>query len=310
MRPEPGDGAATPDFVIAGAMRAGTTALAEALGRHPGVFMTEPKEPSYFTYRHGGADYRGPGDQWFARQNTGTWEEYQALFQGAGDRLTGEASAMYLAVPECFPDLASALPKVRIVLVLRDPVRRAYSAWSYLRSRGREALVDVEAALDAEQGRRANGFGPMWWLTGASRYDVGLSRLYEVVPSERVHVVLSEQLRADPAGVIRSACAFLGVPYAEEVVTALGQEVNLGGEPRSAGVTRLLYPPDRIRRGLSAAAPGWARTAVRRLRRSSVTGPRALPDPVRQRLQEVLGDVGPRVTELTGVDTRTFWRGA
>src|SRR5688572_18848100 len=53
-----------PDFIIAGAMRSGTTALADALACHPGVFMTEPKEPSYFTYRHGGESFSGPGDQW------------------------------------------------------------------------------------------------------------------------------------------------------------------------------------------------------------------------------------------------------
>ena len=298
-----------PDFVIAGAMRSGTTALAEALGRHPGIFMTEPKEPSYFTYRHGGASFNGPGDQWFAQQNVGTWAGYQGLFRAADDRVSGEASAMYLAVPESLSDLAAAQPAARVVVVLRDPVRRAFSAWSYLRSKGREPLADVEAALDAEPARRSSGYGPMWWLTGASRYEIGLSRLYDVLPADRIRVVLTEQLRATPEVVVRDLCTFLGVPYVEGVVTALGDEVNRGGEPRSTGVTRLLYPPDRVRGVLSGVAPAWVRAAVRHLRRSSLTAPPALPEHVRERLQEELHDVGPRVAELSGAETGRFWPG-
>lgn len=298
-----------PDFVIAGAMRSGTTALAEALAQHPDLFMTEPKEPSYFTYRHGGATFSGPRDQWFARQNTPTWDEYQALFQPADGRVAGEASAMYLAVPECLPDLAAALPEVRVVVVLRDPVRRALSAWSYLRSSGREPMADVEAALDAEPERRAAGFGPIWWFTGASRYDQGLAPLFELLPAERIHVVLTEQLRANPDGVVHGICDFLGVGHSGSVVAALGQEVNRGGEPRSALLTRLLFPPDRVRLALSGVAPMWARTTVRRLRRSSLTTPPQFPEHVVERLHQELKDVGPRVAELTRADTPRFWSG-
>lgn len=296
-----------PDFVIAGAMRSGTTALAEALAQHPELFMTEPKEPSYFTYRHGGASFSGPGDQWFARQNTPTWDEYQALFRSADGHVTGEASAMYLAVPECLSDLAAALPEVRVIVVLRDPVRRALSAWSYLRSSGREPLTDVMAALDAESERRAAGYGPIWWFTGASRYDQGLTPLYELLPADRIHVVLTEQLRESPESVVRSICDFLGVGHSEQVVAALGQEVNRGGEPRSALLTRLLFPPDRVRLALSGAAPMWARSAVRQLRRSSLTAAPPIPGGVLERLHKELRDVGPRVAELTQADTARFW---
>lgn len=299
-----------PDFVIVGAMRSGTTALAEALAEHPGLFMTEPKEPSYFTYGHGGATFCGPRDQWFARQNTATWDDYQALFRSADGRVAGEASAMYLAVPESLSDLAAALPDVRVIVVLRDPVRRALSAWSYLRSSGREPLADVAAALDAEPERRAAGYGPIWWFTGASRYDQGLTRLYELLPAEHIHVVLTEQLRESPDSVVQGICEFLGVEHSERVVAALGHEVNRGGEPRSALLTRLLFPPDRVRLTLSGMTPMWARIAVRRLRRSSLTTAPPIPDTVLERLHEELRDVGPRVAELTQADTARFWSGA
>jgi hypothetical protein len=194
--------------------------------------------------------------------------------------------------------------------VLRDPVRRALSAWSYLRSSGREPLADPEAALDAESERRASGYGPIWWLTGASRYDQGLTSLYELLPAERIHVVLTEQLRESPDSVVRSTCQFLGVEHSERVLAALGQEVNRGGEPRSALLTRVLFPPDRVRLALSGAAPMWARTAVRRLRRSSLTTAPPIPDSVLERLREDLRDVGPRVAKITQADTSRFWSGA
>ena len=111
-----------PDFIIAGAMRAGTTALAAALGEHPDVFMCTPKEPSFFAVARGSLEFRGPADQSFAHDNVTDWNSYQALFRGAGSRLAGEASAMYLTLPGVAQEIRGRCPDVRIVLILRDPV--------------------------------------------------------------------------------------------------------------------------------------------------------------------------------------------
>ena len=140
-----------PDFIVVGAMRAGTTALAAALNQHPDIAISEPKEPNYFATLHGALEYSGPGDQWFAGQNSSEWESYLSLFQG-DSALVGEASAMYLALPETAADVRRLLPDAKIVIVLRDPAARARSAHSYLRSKGRETLGSFIDGLEAEDG--------------------------------------------------------------------------------------------------------------------------------------------------------------
>jgi hypothetical protein len=292
-----------PDFIIAGAMRAGTTALASALAEHPGVHMTRPKEPNFFAVAQGALDFTGPGDQWFAQQNTADWESYQALFPDSGSLVRGEASAMYLALPGTAAEIRMRCPEVKLVLILRDPVARAHSAWAYLRSKGREDLPDFVEALAAEQGRRRRGFGPMWWYTGASRYDLGLAEFYGAFPPAQLLVLTAEQLRRDPTGAVAQVCEFVGVDAAGFRAQALDRVVNGSGIPRSEVLTRLLYPSDRVRGVLSRAAPPVARTLVRRARAATVRRPAPMSSAARESLLAELSGVAAEVHRLSGTDT-------
>jgi hypothetical protein len=269
-----------PDFVVVGAMRAGTTALATALDGHPDVFMCRPKEPNYFACLHGALEYQGPGDQWFARQNTVTWESYQTLFADAGGRQAGEASAMYLALPDTAWDVAKALPDARAVVVLRDPSRRAASAHAYLRSRGRETVSTLAAALEAEERRKAAGYGPIWWYAGASDYRPGLQAYAEALGSDRVHVVVTEELQRCPGPVLEELAAFLDLRDVAPCVEALGAPINASGVPRSRLLTRALYPPDGLRGAARRVSPEWVRTGVRRARERALTAGITRAEPV------------------------------
>ena len=94
-----------PDFVIAGAMRAATTALAAALGPHTPIFMATPKEPNFFAAACGGLTFCGPGDQGFARTNITQWDTYQGAVPRRRARVRGEASAAYLSLPGVAPEI-------------------------------------------------------------------------------------------------------------------------------------------------------------------------------------------------------------
>lgn len=294
-----------PDFIIGGAMRAGTTALAEALAEHPDISMTTPKEPSFFAVGSGALTFAGPGDQWFAGQHARDWHSYQRLFAGPGGAVSGEASAMYLTLPGVAAAIEERRPDVKLVFVLRDPVARAHSAWLYLRAHGREELDDFAEALDAEGGRRQSGYGPMWWYVAASRYDEGLREFYACFPSSSIFVTTTEGLRADPQGTMSELWRFLGVAPAT-LPQALGRAVNAAGAPRADWLVRLLYPADRVRRTASAVAPPVVRRLVRRSRAAAVRPPAPMPAQCRARLVEQLHDVPRQVAELTGIDT-TAW---
>ena len=266
-----------PDFIIIGAMRAGTTALAAALGEHPDVLVSTPKEPNYFATLHGALDYCGPGDAWFASQNVSSWEDYTRLFDAGGSAVAGEASAMYLALPEAAASIASRVPSAKIIAVLREPLARARSAHGYLRARGRDPEQDFARSLELENRRRADGYGPMWWLRSASDYSPGLRAFASAFPESQMKIITTEVLEVSPEDVMDEVLDFLGVaPHAAPAGLLRRERLNASGEPRSELMTRALYPPDRMRRTLRRVAPQAVIRGVRALRHRST----ALAEPM------------------------------
>jgi hypothetical protein len=293
----------TPDFLIVGAMRAGTTALASALAEHPQVFMATPKEPNFFAAPYGALNFVGPGDQAFARQNIRDWDSYVGLFRDADSRVCGEASAAYLALPGVASEIRRRRPDAKIVIILRDPVERGFSAWQFLRGRGREHLRDFAAGLAAEKERRSLGYGPIWWYVEASRYQERLEEYLTNFPRRQVHVLTNEELRHDPMGVMSRICTFLDVDMTQLPGSALSRDVNGSGVPRVEILTHVLHPHYRLREPLSRIAPPVVRHMVRRARAASVLGGGQMPSEARRWLQEELADVAAEVHKLTGVDT-------
>src|SRR5580704_13557650 len=102
-----------PDFIVIGAMKSATTTLHEQLARQPGIFMSRPKEPNFFS-----------DDEVYERGLP--W--YLSIFQGAGESaLCGESSTHYTklpAHPRTVERMARALPRVRVVYVMRHPIDR------------------------------------------------------------------------------------------------------------------------------------------------------------------------------------------
>lgn len=110
-----------PDFIIIGAAKAGTTTLYHYLTRHPSIFMSVPKEPTYFA-----RDERfNRGEDW-----------YLSLFQDAGaDQLCGEASTNYTnwpLYPNTVTRMAELAPAAKLIYLMRHPVERAYSHYIQL----------------------------------------------------------------------------------------------------------------------------------------------------------------------------------
>src|SRR4051812_7635701 len=142
---------ALPDFLVVGAPKAGTTALHVALSQHPQIFMSSPKEPKYFLTDDGVQPVQrgGPGDaQTISRQ---VWRraDYEALFDASPSHaLKGESSTLYLHDRAAHRRIAATLPDARLVAVLRDPVDRAHSNWTHLRSAGLEPERDFVRATE------------------------------------------------------------------------------------------------------------------------------------------------------------------
>lgn len=278
-----GDHPDAPNLFICGTMRAGTTTLWRALGRHPGIRMSDPKEPHYFSCHGEPPGYRGPGDAQLNARTVWRTDEYLSLFAGPPVPWRGEASAMYLYLVEPLERIATLLPGSRVVAVLRDPVDRAFSAFVYNRQRGREPLADFGAALDAEGERIASGWSPMFHYASASRYARSVRTLAERFPADRRMVLLHDELAADPAGTVRRLLTWLGL----EPVPVPVEAVNRAGEPRSPLLAALLgHHP--VKRRLKRLLPDAVVRPLERLRERNVRPPPGPPPVPADRLRRDL----------------------
>src|SRR6185312_1096375 len=139
-----------PNFILVGAPKCGTTALAGYLRAHPRVFMCVPKEPHYFAVDLPSHRY------------VSDWDAYQALFRGAGREhvAIGEASIFYMYSEAAITGIRERLPSARLLVMLRNPVELAISMHAQaLRTRD-ETITDFAAAWSLCADRRAGSNVP------------------------------------------------------------------------------------------------------------------------------------------------------
>jgi sulfotransferase family protein len=179
-----------PNFVIAGAMKSGTSSLRMALDEHPQVFCTG--EQHFF------CEHFERGIDWYKEQ-----------FSLAGEAsLVGEKCPDYLYSADAVERIARSLPDARIIVMLRDPVGRAYSHYWHERRRGRETLSFADALKEEAAGRRT-GSGMEYVDMG--RYVTQLEHLASLFPREAIDVVLFERFKGNPGESFAGVCRFLGV---------------------------------------------------------------------------------------------------
>ncbi|KQS71212.1 sulfotransferase [Modestobacter sp. Leaf380] len=233
-----------PDFVIAGAPKAGTTALHAALATHPGLFLSPVKEPKFYLTdgrpppRSG---QRGPGDAHSAQEWVWRRDRYLALFDGApAGAVRGESTPFYLHDRAAQRRLVADVPGVRVVAVVRDPVDRAYSNWVHLRADGLEPEPDFGRAVELEQQRVAAGWAPFWHYRGLGRYGEQLRDLLTLLPREQVLVLRYRQVVSAPADTLDLVAGFLGVaPGLAHAVPAENVKPHVADSRRHRALSRV-----------------------------------------------------------------------
>jgi hypothetical protein len=184
-----------PDFFIIGAMKCGTSTLHDQLAMRSGLFMSEPKEPNFFS-----------NDE-LVRRGT---EAYLTLFEDALDeQLCGESSTHYTKLPT-YPNTIANLTRhvgdARFIYVIRDPVERMSSQYVH---EWTQREVDVPYARAVREIERYVAY---------SSYARQLEPFLRHFGAERVQVVFFERLVAYPAEELARVCAFLKDPSREPVV--------------------------------------------------------------------------------------------
>src|SRR5918997_3410699 len=185
-----------PDLLVIGAPKAGTSALHAALATHPQVYVSPVKEPKYYMCTDAPPPaYCGPGDAHSRQEWVWRAEDYASLFAGAPEgSVRLESTPFYLYLRSARRRLAEELPEARFVVVVRDPVDRAYSNWMHLWVDGLEPESDFAAAWRAEDQRVRAGWAPFWHYRRLGLYGEQLADLIERVGRQRVLVIRYRQL--------------------------------------------------------------------------------------------------------------------
>jgi len=275
-------GADLPGFLGIGALKAGTTYLDAMLRDHPQLCLPAGiKEVEFFNRHHD----RGP-----------VW--YQQQFRGCSDRLRGEVSPQYLFDPKVAGRISELIPEARLLVSVRDPVRRAYSQykhWVQETGYGQsfdQFLTDHPGAVDR------------------GRYFSCLRPYLDTFDRDQILILVFDDLIGQPLATMRQVYAFVGVD-ARHTPAAAGQQVYPSAPPRfHRGYVAAKRVSRRCRQwGLAGVIATGKRAGLGRAFRPSGREPSfavLLPDTAR-RLADGYADDVASLSGLLGRDLSALW---
>lgn len=291
-----------PNFLVVGCPRCGTTSLCNYLGQHPDVFMSPVKEPGFLTAPFTCREFRGPGDDRRRKRIITRYEDYCALFERVrGERAVGEGTVnTYYYAEEAAGRIKEFLGNPRIIITLRNPVDRAFSAYWLRRRDGREH-VSFEEAIAMEPERMQAGWMHPWFLVDMGRYASRIRILRRHFA--HVKVCLFDDLRRDPAALLRECYTFLGV---DPAFVPLSTVHNRSGAPRSMALSNLFdhkSPLQKTIRTIGSLLLGEHRWVILRERTRVLNmKPVTMKPETRKQLTAVLHDEILDLQELIGRD--------
>lgn len=203
-----------PNFLVVGAAKAGTTSLYGYLGSHPQVFMPRTvKEPLYFVLGEEENHFQYRDWRSVTMDCSVDWDAYRRLFRDAGNAAAiGEATPYYLPHPAAPEKIAARLGRPKIIVVLRDPVARGYSHYTYNRMRLVERAPSFAEAVKAELALENPWYAIRYMRSGL--YAEMVERYFDQFGRENVQVLLFEDLVGERDATLRLVYDFLGIDAA------------------------------------------------------------------------------------------------
>ena len=244
-----------PNFIIVGSAKCGTTSLYNYLKQHPQVFMPLLKEPGFFT----GA--------WPHLVNSE--KEYRELFDGAQGKIAiGEASPMYIedqSVPQKMIDFLG--PDTRIIIILRNPIDRAFSLWGHLHYHSMVEPLSFEDALSVERERSESEelknqdiyYPGIFMYYRGGLYTEKVRRFLDTFGEKNVYVIIFEEFMQDLRNSIKDLYKFLGVDTSFEPIL---EQHNIANVPRLKQLQKQLSNPPKIIRVIYSISPRFIKTLI------------------------------------------------
>lgn len=277
-----------PTFMIAGSQKSGTTSLHRYLTAHSSIyFPSSPQELHFFDIER----FFNQGLDYYKQHFLEVRPEHLAV---------GQTSPLYIYEPKVPARIAEAFPQVQFIFILRNPVDRAYSHYWHSVKQGFETL-SFEEALGQEEDRLKQSFQSRRQFSYVDRgyYARQLERFLRHFPLEQMLLLLTEEMRQDPAGVINKCCDFLGIEsQGEQIIASLPKaRWNSTRHPRSQFFQRFTAPWRPKKNKLSRKLIWW----VDQLNLKSISYPAMQPE-TRQHLETIFAPENERLTTEFNLD--------
>ena len=311
---------------IVGAPRCGTTTLARLLESHPDVSFSSVKEPHYFAL----FDLNDLDDR--ELKETVAAEYLARYFSGIDPEASvmAEGSVSYLYAPERLLPVLRLWPDARFIIAVRDPLQQLPSYHQRLLHQGDETVEDFEKAWRLNDERRAGRKIPRTCLDArqlqydeAARFGKHVGHFFDVVGRDRCHVVVFDDLKADPGKAYQGMLDFLGLPSAPMPENwnprpARGAKIKwLQRLLKRPPIARSVLAGEKFRKRVAARPqrdPSPLLKGVMSVRKSLLEWNRTAPPPIRispafaQEIRETLHD---DVAKLSGLLNRdlSHWLG-
>lgn len=189
------------DFIVAGAQKAGTTALDYYLRQHPDLSLPKVKEVHYF-------------DDEREFSNKPDYSNYHAFFSDWGTiKLHGEVTPIYMYWNESMRRICDYNSKIKIIILLRNPVDRAYSHWNMESKKNKDPLPFQEA-LCAEKARCKEVFPlqhRVFSYVSRGYYSTQLENIWRYFDKKNVLIIKHEELKRTPSFALNKISHFLGI---------------------------------------------------------------------------------------------------
>ncbi|HVY54828.1 MAG TPA: sulfotransferase [Thermodesulfobacteriota bacterium] len=249
-----------PDFMIVGAARSATTSLHYYLNNYEGVSIPL-KEPWFFSYVDNPPDYSSPG----AYNVISRLEDYISLYKNIPSGwIIGDASPSYLFTYDTtirnIKDIYGELyERLKIIIVLRNPIERAYSHFM-MHKRGYREPLDFGEALAPETiaGRLRGNWDIFYDYLGCGLYYAQVKAYMEEFP--QVKVLLYDDLTGESGKALRELCEFLSVDFREDVIL---ERLNKSGVPRVEFLNELINKSSLFKDLLMAVIPRAVRNRMK-----------------------------------------------
>ena len=272
-----------PNFIIAGFPKCGTTSLYHYLNEHPEIYMPQKKELHFFTHKIISKLRSGPKDSIVKEMQINSSEKYLGYFNSVTKELAiGDASPSYINYPSEFPQIKKYLNDPKVIIIIRDPINRAYSNYLHLKREYRETLT-FKDAINSEEDRIKNKYSDFWYYKFNSTYYDKIVEAKRVF--SKVLVLTAEELNNDPSATLNKVYKFLAVDdsYSFEKIST---RFNVGGIYKKNLFTKFLFQPSRFKNTLKKFIKPTAFVKIIFMRLSSIF--RSEPEQIEEEVIEQL----------------------